>query len=711
MKNTFSGKSLLRLSATAVACSLLAACGGSSSNSDSGYDGETVTIRLMETTDLHANMRSFNYFTGAEDASYGFSRTALVIEKAREEQPNNFLVDNGDLIQGSPFGDYVAKQLGTGWLGQGNTHPIYRAMNQVGYDAANMGNHEFNFGLEFLDESIKGAEFPYVSANVFHFPDAEVDQDGNCLTAIEDHYNGNYAEFFENETPYYAPFTLVEKTFISSEGREIDVTVGVIGFVPPQIMGWDKSHLECQVQVADMVKAAEYYVPKMIEAGAEIVVAVPHSGLSDTGALPDYDYDYEENASGLLAQVQGIDALMFGHDHVDFPSAAFSDLPGANVKRGTLYGVPTVMPGFWGNKLGVIDLTYKVLAKEQHEDMRKGVITDLLSAKVKLMDIDATEGEHNEDPRIVAEVADEHEGTVEYMATEIGESDQPIYSFFSLAGPDLSVQLVNETQLWRGEQLRADGMFGDDNHLPMLAVAAPFRGGRNGVSDFTYVPAGPITLSNVADLYIYPNTLQVVKMTGAQVVEWLEMSAGMFNTIEDTNKEQALDNPDFQTFNFDVFFGIKYEIDISAAPRYEYDNAEPINPDSKRIVNVTYQGEPLDLAQEFLIVTNNYRASGGGSFPGVGAEVIVYEDPEETRNHIQSYLEFLGEEAQAGDGIIRFELQHDNWALTLGDTGYAPADVRLTSSPIALQYEAEHPQITPLNQKDEDGYELFNVHF
>ncbi|WP_051326407.1 bifunctional 2',3'-cyclic-nucleotide 2'-phosphodiesterase/3'-nucleotidase [Aliagarivorans taiwanensis] len=708
MKNTFSGKSLLRLSATAVACSLLAACGGSSSDSEQPYDGETLTIRLMETTDIHANMRSFNYFTSEEDPEYGFSRTALIIDKAREEQPNSFLVDNGDLIQGSPFGDYVAKELGAGWLGQGNIHPIYRAMNHVGYDVANIGNHEFNFGLEFLDASIAGADFPYVSANVFYFEDAKVDGHGVCRTAIDKHYNGNYDAFFENETPYFAPYELVEKTYISSEGREVEVTVGVIGFVPPQIMGWDKSHLECQVQVADIVKAAEYYVPKMIEEGAEIVVAVPHSGLSRTGELPDYEYDYAENASGLLAQVDGIDAIMFGHDHVDFPHESFADYPGADVKAGTLYGVPAVMPGFWGNKLGVIDLTYKVLAKDPLEAKAGGIITDLLSADVKLMDIDETEGEHNEDARIVAEVAAEHEGTVEYMAEEIGESDQAIYSFFSLAGPDLSVQLVNEAQMWRGEQLKSDGAFGDNNDLPMLAVAAPFRGGRNGPSDFTYVPAGPITLSNVADLYIFPNTLQVVKLTGAGVIEWLEMSAGQFNTIAGRDDEQALKNAGFQTYNFDIFFGIEYEIDISVEPRYEQNNEEPINPDSNRIANVTYQGEPLDLEQEFLIITNNHRASGSGNFPGVGPEAIVYEDPEETRNHIQNYLEFLGDEADGG--VITLNLVN-NWKLTLGDTGHAPGNVRLATSPRALDYVSDHAQIEALNEQDADGYELFRVHF
>ncbi|WP_051326408.1 bifunctional 2',3'-cyclic-nucleotide 2'-phosphodiesterase/3'-nucleotidase [Aliagarivorans taiwanensis] len=693
-------KYLLRMSAVAVASVLAVACG--SSNSD--FTTETMTLRLMETTDLHANMRSFNYFTAEEDSKFGFSRTALVIEQAREQQPNHFLVDNGDLIQGAPFGDYVAKQLGTDWLAS-NTHPIYRAMNLVGYDAANMGNHEFNFGLPFLDASIAGAEFPYVSANVFHFEDAEVDADGNCLTAIDDHYNGNYAEFFENETPYYDPYVIVSKTYTTDQGREVEMQVGVIGFVPPKIMGWDKSHLECQVQVADIVKAAEYYVPKMQAAGADIVVAVPHSGLSGSEGidLPDYEYDYLENTSALLAQVKGIDAIMFGHDHLDFPSDKFAGFPGADVEAGTIHGVPAVMPGFWGNKLGVIDLSLQLTL-----DGDQVVRYAITGADVALMDIDETQGEQNEDPRIVAEVAAEHDGTVEYMATEIGESDQPIYSFFSLAGPDLSVQLVNEAQMWRGEQLKADGAFGADNDLPLLAVAAPFRGGRNGTSDFTYVPAGPITLSNVADLYIYPNTLQVVKMTGAQVIEWLEMSAAQFNTIKGGDEEQALDSAGFPTYNFDVFYGLDYDIDLSVDARYDAYQPEPAR-DTNRILNIMYQGAPLDLAQEFLIVTNNYRASGGGNFPGVSADIIVYEDPEETRNHIQNYLEYRG--ANAGDdGIIRFELQQ-NWTLTLGDSGLAPSNVRLTSSPIALNYVDAHSHIEALNEQNAEGYEIFRIQF
>ncbi|WP_084404856.1 bifunctional 2',3'-cyclic-nucleotide 2'-phosphodiesterase/3'-nucleotidase [Aliagarivorans taiwanensis] len=690
----------LRVSAVLVSGGLLAAC----AQQEDAPQSDTMTLRLMETTDIHANMRSFNYFTGQEDPRFGFSRTALVIEQARTEQANHFLVDNGDLIQGAPFGDYVAKQLGTEWLAK-NTHPIYKAMNLVGFDVGNMGNHEFNFGLEFLDASIEGAEFPYISANVFQFEGAEVDENGNCLTALDDHYNGNYDAFFENETPYYQPYVIVPKTYITDGGVEVTMHVGVIGFVPPMIMGWDKTHLECQVQVADIVKAAEHFVPEMRANGADIVIAVPHSGLSGSAHLSfeEYSYDYIENASGLLAQVDGIDAIMFGHDHLDFPSAGFEGYPGADIEAGTLHGTPSVMPGFWGNKLGVIDLSLNVTIQGDQASF------EIAAADVHLMDIDDTAGVEHESAEIIEQVEEAHQGTVDYMATEIGQSDQPIYSFFSLAGPDLSVQLVNEAQMWRGEQLVADGAFGADNDLPLLAVAAPFRGGRNGPGDFTYVAAGAITLSNVADLYIYPNTLQVVKMNGAQVIEWLEMSAAQFNTIVDGDAEQSLVSEGFPTYNYDVFFGIDYEIDLSVEPRYNADQAEPAR-DTRRIQNVRYQGKPMPLEQEFLIVTNNYRASGGGHFPGITSEVIVYEDPEETRNHVQGYLESLGEQAQASDGIIRFKLQ-ENWKLTLGESGIKPGNVQLKSSPLALEFVDARPQIEALNEQDADGFELLKVRF
>lgn len=117
----------------------------------------------METTDLHVNIVNYDYFADKPTDEYGLAKTATLIKQAREEAQNSLLIDNGDLIQGNPLGDYVAT---VDKLQEGETHPVYKAMNLLDYDAGNFGNHEFNYGLDFLKMAVEGSDFPYVNANI-----------------------------------------------------------------------------------------------------------------------------------------------------------------------------------------------------------------------------------------------------------------------------------------------------------------------------------------------------------------------------------------------------------------------------------------------------------------------------------------------------------------------------------------------------------------
>src|SRR5690606_20746478 len=126
--------------------------------------------------------------------------------------------------------------------------------------------------------------------------------------------------------------------------------------------------------------------------------------------------------------------------------------------------------------------------------------------------------------------------------------------------------------------------------LPILSAAAPFKaGGRGGPDYYTDVPAGDVAIKNVADLYLYPNTVRAVKITGAQVKDWLERSAGMFNQVEPGSQDATLLNPEFPSYNFDVIDGVEYQIDLSQPSRFDREG-NVVAPDAHRIVNLTYQG-------------------------------------------------------------------------------------------------------------------------
>ncbi len=170
-----------------------------------------------------------------------------------------------------------------------------------------------------------------------------------------------------------------------------------------------------------------------------------------------------------------------------------------------------------------------------------------------------------------------------------------MYSYLALVQDDPTVQVVNNAQKAYVEHyIQGDP---DLAKLPVLSAAAPFKvGGRkNDPASYVEVEKGQLTFRNAADLYLYPNTLIVVKASGKEVKEWLECSAGQFNQIDpNSTKPQSLINWDgFRTYNFDVIDGVNYQIDVTQPARYDGE-CQMINANAERIKNLTFNGKPID---------------------------------------------------------------------------------------------------------------------
>lgn len=292
-------------------------------------DDTIVKLRILETTDIHSYLLDYDYDRKKKTIEYGYNRVASLIKQAKKEQRNTLLFDVGDVIKGSPIAEYVASSP---MFYSSDIHPAYKSMNLLGYDAATVGNHEFNYGLDFLLNTIRGADFPYTNANIY----------------VDDHN-----EYEQDDIHFFQPYLLIDKEVINEKGQTDNVKVGVIGLITPITQQWDKAHFENKLIIKNMRKTAEEIVPKMKKEGADIIIALVHAGLdSDQGYRPKSGNNVRD-----ISKVEEIDVILYGHSHGIFPVKGAKGPKGVNHEKGLINGKPTVQAGNWGNHLGIIDLT------------------------------------------------------------------------------------------------------------------------------------------------------------------------------------------------------------------------------------------------------------------------------------------------------------------------------------------------------------------
>lgn len=562
-------------------------------------NGAPLSLRLLLTSDLHMQLLDHDALLDRPVEHYGLVRTASLIAKARAEQANSLLFDNGDLLQGDPWGDWLARHAPAA---QAMPHPAFAALHRLGFDATNLGNHDFDFGLPFLRRAIGSTPLPVINANLL---DARTGR------------------------PAFQPRLMLERRFKDQAGRWQRLRIGVLGLAPPQTLLWNRAQLGGQLRAQGLLEAAAYWVPRLRREGADLIVVLAHTGIgSDT-----------EQAGQLLARVPGIDALLLGHEHGEFPGSAGRGKAGVDAERGTIHGVPALMPGRWGDHLGVLDLTLV-----RNEGRWRVSQSQASLRPVRAADGRAVAG----DAALRSWLQTQHQPVRAWIDSPLAESLQPLHSHFALWQPSRLIALVQQAQIaWLQPRL-AGSPWAD---LPLLSAAAPLRTATRARPDGgTDIPAGPLRLRHLADIYPYANTLKLLRLNGAELREWLERAASQFRRLDPAGPpEQPLLDPAYAGYNFDQVSGLEVEFDLSQPRRYDAEG-RLLDPEARRVASVRHQGEPVRDDQWFLLASNSYRVGGGGGYPRLPEERIVLDLADENRQAIAEYVRALGQLDLAAPG-------------------------------------------------------------
>ena len=550
-------------------------------------------LRVLETTDLHMQLLDYDYFADAVDPGIGLIGLVDQIETLRHEKGvTTLLCDNGDVIQGNPLADHIAETLSPD-----QTHPMIAAFNLLKYDAMTIGNHEFDYGLRFLRDTLSKADYPVVSANIFC-------RDGNAIAR---------------------PFTILDRDIHCDDAKIRPIRIGLTGFGPPQIEDWDGPDGSASVRVADIVDAARKIVPRMRAAGADLIIALCHSGIGAVEHAPRM-----ENAALPLARVDGIDILLLGHTHDAFPDPTIPTTATADFTQGCLQGKPAVKAMFCGKSLGVVDL-------DLQWDKGGWVIADHRSRLIPAQPATPTPSPMRQKLRDL--VASPHAATLEKMRAPIARTDVPIVSYFATVQPDLGQQLLARAMQRAITEALADTAYAA---LPVLAAKSSFRfGGRSGPGQYINIPPGPITLRDAAAIFPFSDTLYAVRRTGKEIRLWLERSAAHYNRMVAGRQDQPLINPQSAGYNCDAIFGLCYRIDLTQPARFDAQGAE-VNPVAQRIVQLRYQDLPVSDEDIFIVATNSFRAKGGGGFPAIAPADILHRSAQSVRAHLIAYLKQCG---------------------------------------------------------------------
>ncbi|NAZ35642.1 bifunctional UDP-sugar hydrolase/5'-nucleotidase [Rubellimicrobium sp. CFH 75288] len=466
--------------------------------------GGTIRLRILATSDLHGHLLPFDYYADRPAAAMGIACVATVVRRLRSAARGAacLLLDNGDTFTGTPLADWWMG--GCGERRPRGPDPVAAALASLRPDAATLGNHDLDFGLDPLLRRIGALPYPIVCANL-RLP---------------------------HEPARWGPWAVLERQACDRGGVMHPLRIGITGFAPPQTVPWNGVVLGGRLVAEGIVTAARREIPDLVAAGADVVIALCHAGPHDREAPEG------ERTAELLARVGGIDALILGHTHEVFP---------AGRQPGRIGAVAAVQPGCHGSHVGVIDLllarrdgSWRTVASRARAVPTAGAIPD---------------------PDLAGMAAPAHRRVRALLRRPLAPLESPLSNAFALVAPDRTLALVAAAQTAAARQLLGDR---PEARLPLVAAAAPFRLAGGGGS--LALSPGPLRLRDALALHPHPDRLVVLEITGADLRGWLERSAAVFATLRRGKTDQPLLAGDVPGYGFDVLSGLEWVVDPSRPP-------------------------------------------------------------------------------------------------------------------------------------------------
>lgn len=570
---------------------------------------QTVEMRIIGTTDIHGQLNSTDYELNVDYSNGGIARVFDLIQKTKAELPkeNTITLDAGDTLF-----DYTTEYLFSKYYNE--IQPIYKAMAMVGYDAITLGNHDFDYGYEYILKQLNGTGL----------------MDITVVSNVTDSKTGEHP-FLEN--------MLITREMKTKSGGTATVKVGIIGQTIPTLTGKTHSYTGI-LKGEDMVENAKVQAKKLKEMGADIVVAVSHTGFGPENPEPNF-----KNVAYALTKIDDIDVVVCGHEHNLFPTTDMTSpyyrLPNVDKKTYLVNGKNVIMAGDRGRAIGVVDLTLEI----------KGDRVKIADRSSELRMV--TNKNTTENKEIASLFGQWNDELMAYSTHMIGEVEKGtvIQNYYGLLADNTAIQLLNNSKIsYALDYILKNAPEYKD--YPIIAASTYASYGVGSVDDFVTI-RDQVTESELSKLQPYNNYLYVYTITGKQLKEWLEWSASAYETIlfpknwSDTTMAELMKETNLKSLireewlndwsSFYIFDGIDYVINPTVEPRYDISGNKISN--NERVKSVTYNGKEVTDTMKLIIATNKITKPVAAN-SGVENQV-VYKSFNRSQAVLADYVEQL----------------------------------------------------------------------